>query len=99
MDVYPCTRHPDPWMHRTWSLSPRPRRHCSYGTLCELSYWPGQLGSSCGSGSSVPRPRRHLQCREIEELGQEPSLQLEADVSWKTFLKIKLDYYMGYDRN
>jgi len=98
MGIHSCTGGPDPWMHRTWSLSPRPRRHCSYGKLYGLNL-PGQLGRQLDQEALSPRPRGHLQCRVKEELGQEPSQQLEADVSWKTFLKIKLDYYMGYDRN
>jgi len=60
-----------------------------------LASWEWQLDQE----ALCPRPRGHLQCRGKEELGQEPSQQLEADASWKTFLKIKLDYYMGYDRN
>tara|TARA_S200002703_G_scaffold18239_2_gene14899 strand:- start:1068 stop:1184 length:117 start_codon:yes stop_codon:yes gene_type:complete len=34
-----------------------------------------------------------------EELGQEARYAAGVRWSWKTFLKIKLDYYMGYDRN
>jgi len=67
--------------------------------MCELSYWPGQLGMAAGSGSPVPTPTRTSAMLGKRRTRSGAQSAAEADASWKTFLKIKLDYYMGYDRN
>jgi len=54
---------------------------------------------AAGSGSSVPTPT--MTSAMLGKGRTRSGAQSAAGVrwSWKTFLKIKLDYYMGYDRN
>ena len=98
MDLYPRVNGSDPRMHRT--LTPRPRSLPSTEEVYELTIWPGQLGTGSWIGKLCPH------AHDGSVVGQEKknlkswctSLQLEADMDWKIFGKIKVALRMGYDK-
>ena len=72
LDLLPPAGDADPWLHRSWSLSPRPHRSVCRGSLQpERRYrsgWPG----TAASGSGVrPHPTSSLVYLRYKNLHQQ----------------------------
>ena len=98
MDLYPCVNGSDPRMHRT--LTPRPRWYRPLKRSMNLASRLASWELAAGIRKLCPHAHdRNVVGQEKKNLKSWCTRQLEADVGWKIFRKIKLDYYMGYDRN